>query len=279
MAYARLMRLDKPVGTWLLLWPCWWGAVLAAEGWPGLPLLLWFAVGALVMRSAGCVINDLADRDLDRHVERTRTRPLASGELSVGQALVLLALLLLTGLWVLLQFSAAAVWVGIGALPLVAAYPFMKRITYWPQLVLGLTFNWGMLVAFAEVRGAVPVEAAVAYAACVCWTLGYDTLYAVQDMRDDQAIGVKSTALRFGRRLKPWVGGFYAGFVGLFGYAAWLCGYGGCFFAALALAAAHLAWQTATLDMADAASAGRRFRSNIGLGWIIFLGLMLDRAL
>lgn len=252
--------------------------VLASPGLPDIPLLIFFEVGALVMRSAGCIVNDLADREFDKKVARTRTRPLASGELSVRDAVLLLAVLLAIGLWILLQLPVYAVWVGMGSLPLVFTYPFMKRITYWPQLVLGLTFNWGMLVAFASVRGEIPFSAVLAYIACVFWTLGYDTIYACQDMADDVQAGVKSTALRFGTYVKRWVSAFYMLFVGLIGIAAWMEGCRFLFYAALGFVAGHLIWQVRTLDPSVPSSAGVRFRSNIRLGAVMFAGLLFDRT-
>ena len=187
--FAVLARWDRPIGTWLLLWPCWW-AVALAPGWPDLKLLALFAIGAVAMRGAGCVINDLADRDLDARVERTRHRPLASGRLTTGEALAFLALQLLVGLLVLLSFNRFTILLGLASLPLVIVYPLMKRVTWWPQAFLGVTFNWGALVGWSAVTGDLAAPALTLYVAGFLWTLGYDTIYAHQDKADDAVIGV-----------------------------------------------------------------------------------------
>src|SRR6267142_1167140 len=205
--YLRLSRLDRPIGSWLLLMPCWWSAALAA-GVIGdirqLPLVVaLFFVGAFVMRGAGCTWNDITDRDLDALVERTRSRPIPAGQVSVKQALVFLVIQALIGLAVLLQFNRFAVATGIASLVIVAAYPFMKRITYWPQIVLGLAFSWGALMGFAVTFGRIDAAAVVLYAGSIAWVIGYDTIYAHQDTEDDALIGIKSTALLFGARTRP----------------------------------------------------------------------------
>ena len=200
--YLRLMRADRPIGTWLLLWPCWWSAALAwkAAGTriPDLWLLLLFAIGATVMRGAGCVYNDIADRDFDAQVARTRSRPIPSGQVSITQAAIFMVALCLIGLAVLLQFNRFAIILGMASLGIVALYPFMKRITYWPQTVLGLAFSWGALMGWAEVFGRLDAPALLLYAASIAWTVGYDTIYAHQDKEDDALVGLKSTALKFG---------------------------------------------------------------------------------
>jgi len=202
--YCRLMRLDRPIGTWLLLFPCWWSAALAAEGWPDLWLFALFAIGAVVMRGAGCTVNDWADRDFDGKVARTAARPIPSGAVSPRQALIFLVAQLLVGLLVLLQLNWFAIGVGAASLLLVFPYPFMKRITYWPQAWLGLTFNWGALVGWAAVRGDLTLAPVLLYIAGVFWTLGYDTIYAHQDKEDDILVGVKSTALALGENTVAW---------------------------------------------------------------------------
>ena len=208
--YLRLARVDRPIGTWLLLLPCWWSLSLASPSWPDGKMLVLFVIGSLVMRGAGCTVNDIVDREFDARVARTAARPIPSGQVSVRQAVIFLALQLLLGLVVLLQFNAFAIGLGIGSLVLIVLYPFMKRITYWPQLFLGLTFNWGALLGWAAVKGGLGLSAAALYAAGIFWTLGYDTIYAHQDKEDDILIGVKSTALKFGAATGPWLIGFYA---------------------------------------------------------------------
>jgi|TARA_R100000501_G_scaffold14680_2_gene26627 4-hydroxybenzoate polyprenyltransferase len=208
--WARLARLDRPIGTWLLFWPCVWGVFLAGEPVRDIYLVPLFFVGALVMRSAGCVYNDIVDRDLDARVERTRDRPLASGAISVRGAWIFLVLLCLIGLLVLVQLNLFAALIALGSLGLVAAYPFMKRITWWPQAWLGLTFNWGALVGYAAATGTLNWAAGLLYLAGIFWTLGYDTIYALQDMEDDAFVGIKSSARRLGANTQMGVGAFYA---------------------------------------------------------------------
>ncbi len=281
--YARLARFDRPIGAWLLLFPCWWSLALAehANGaaYPSLWFVVLFWIGAFVMRGAGCTYNDIVDRDYDAGVARTRGRPIPSGEVSVKSAAAFMVLLCLIGLTVLLQFNWFTVGLGISSLALVAIYPFMKRYTYWPQLVLGLTFKWGALVGWSAARGTLEWPAIVLYFGSVAWTIGYDTIYAHQDKEDDLALGLKSTALRFGDRTKAWVGGFYAFALVTWALAAWLTGVGLVGLLALAGAAAHMAWQVATLDISDPANGLRRFKSNRDLGWLIFAGFVADMAL
>ena len=222
--YARLARIDRPIGIWLLMFPCWWGTALATPGWPDPRLLALFAIGAAIMRGAGCTLNDLADRDFDARVARTAGRPIPSGAVSVRQAIAFMIALCLAGLLVLLQFNLFAVGLGASSLLLVAVYPFAKRVTYWPQAVLGLTFNWGALVGWAAVRGDLGWPAVVLYAAGLLWTLGYDTVYAHQDKEDDILIGVKSTALKLGAATKPWLWAFYGGAIALLALAGALAG-------------------------------------------------------
>jgi 4-hydroxybenzoate polyprenyltransferase len=275
--FAVLARWDRPIGTWLLLWPCWW-AVALAPGWPELELLALFALGAVAMRGAGCVINDLADRDLDASVERTRHRPLASGQLTTGQALAFMAVQLLVGLLVLLSFNRFTVLLGLASMPLVIAYPFMKRITWWPQAFLGLTFNWGALVGWSAVTGDLAAPALTLYAAGFLWTLGYDTIYAHQDKVDDALIGVKSSARWLGAATPRWLWGFYAVALVLIGAAGWLAQMGPGFYLVLALAGAQLAWQVRTLDLDDPRSCLVRFRSNREFGLLVFLALLAGKV-
>lgn len=268
--YARLARLDRPIGSWLLFWPCAWSLALAG----GVPreayLLLLLGLGALAMRGAGCVYNDIVDRKLDASVERTKDRPLASGRVSVRHAWNWLFALSLIGLVVLVQLRPLAQAVALGSLALVAAYPFMKRVTWWPQAWLGLTFNWGALVAWPAVTGRIEWPALVLYAAGILWTLGYDTIYALQDIEDDALAGIKSSARRLGAGVKRGVAGFYAATVLALAIAFGMIG--GPLMALAALPVAlHLAWQVARLDPADPTNALRLFRSNSWAGAVVFL--------
>lgn len=281
--YLRLARFDRPIGAWLLLFPCWWAQALAelASGHsrPNLWFLFLFLIGAFVMRGAGCAYNDIVDRDIDASVARTQGRPIPSGQITVWQAAVFMACLCLLGLAVLLQFNTVTVWLAIGSLALVAVYPFMKRLTYWPQVVLGLTFKWGALVGWTAVRGTLDWPALALYAGSVLWTIGYDTIYAHQDKEDDLALGLKSTAIRFGPATKPWVAGIYAGAVALWCLAAWSAGAGPGTATGLVIAGLCLAWQVVTLDTAEPANCLARFKSNRIVGWLFFLGIATDMAL
>lgn len=277
--FFRLARLDRPIGTWLLLVPCWWGAALATPGWPDPVLIGLFAVGAVVMRAAGCTVNDMADRDFDARVARTANRPLASGAISLWQAVVFLAGLLGLGFAVLIQLDTFAVWVGIASLPLVAAYPFMKRVTYWPQAWLGLTFNWGALVGWAAVRGDLAWPAVILYAAGFFWTLGYDTIYAHQDKEDDLLVGVKSSALRLGAATRPWLFGFFAVTLALLAAAGWAGGLAWPFYAGLGLAALHLGRQAWSVDTDDAKDCLRHFKSNRDFALIVFAAIVAGHLL
>lgn len=278
--YLRLMRADRPIGTWLLLWPCWWSAALAwnaaGQQMPDLWLLMLFAIGATVMRGAGCIYNDIADRDYDARVARTQSRPIPSGQVSVRNAAIFMVLLCFVGLAVLLQFNRFAIVLGIGSLVVVAFYPFMKRITYWPQSVLGLAFSWGALMGWAEIFGKLQAPAFLLYAAAIAWTIGYDTIYAHQDKEDDALVGLKSTALKFGPRTKPWLVFFFGATLLLLVFAGLLAGAGVIFLAGIALAAIHMGWQIVTLDVEDPSNCLRRFRSNRNLGAIIFVALLAD---
>jgi 4-hydroxybenzoate polyprenyltransferase len=281
--YLQLARFDRPIGSWLLLFPCWWSLALAelslGRAYPNPWYLALFMVGAFVMRGAGCTYNDIVDRDYDRRVARTAQRPIASGAVSVRAALIWASALSLFGLAVLLQFNTFTVILGMGSLLLIAIYPYMKRFTYWPQLVLGLTFKWGALVGWAAVYGSLSAAPLVLYAGCVLWTIGYDTIYAHQDTRDDALLGLRSTALKFGDQTKPWVTGFYGGALLLWAAAGVLAGGHMLFFVALAVVAAHFAWQVATLDITDPANCLRRFRANRDVGWLMCVGLVAAMAL
>ena len=276
--YLRLARLDRPIGTWLLLFPCWWSVALAAPGWPDPRLLALFAVGALVMRGAGCTFNDIVDRDFDERVTRTAGRPIPSGAVSVGRAMIFLVGQLLAGLLVLVQFNRFAVMVGAASLALVFIYPFMKRITYWPQAVLGLTFNWGVLMGWAAVRGDIEAPALFLYAAGVFWTLGYDTIYAHQDKVDDARLGLKSSALRLGAATRTWLFVFYAAAAACMAVAGALAGLAWPYYAGLALATAQLAWQAAAVDTDDAGDCLAKFRSNRLFSWIVLAGIVAGQV-
>ena len=274
--YARLARFDRPIGTWLLYWPCAWGVALAGGALRDAYLLLLFAVGAAVMRGAGCVYNDIVDRDLDARVERTRDRPVASGRVSVRAAWNWLFALALIGLVVLIQLLPLAQIIALASVLLVAAYPFMKRITWWPQAWLGLTFNWGALVGFAAAQGLGVGPPLWLYLGGLFWTLGYDTIYALQDLEDDALAGIKSSARALGTRVRRAVGLFYAAAL-----ACWTAAIltGGAPLAVLVLlpAAAHLAWQVATLNPADGARALRLFRANALTGALLFAAFAAAR--
>lgn len=277
--YLRLARLDRPIGTWLLLLPCWWATAMAAPGWPAPWFMALFAVGALVMRGAGCTINDIADRDIDKKVARTADRPITSGQVSVVQALAFLALQLGIGLAVLLQFNTYTVTLGAASLLLVALYPFAKRVTYWPQFVLGLTFNWGALVGWAAVTGGLEAPAVLLYAAGLLWTMGYDTIYAHQDKEDDVLVGVKSTALKFGDATRPWLAAFYGGTITLLAAAGVHAALHPVYFAGLAVAGLHLTWQVRSLDLDNAKVCLARFKSNRDFGLIVLAAIIAGRLL
>ena len=281
--YLRLARLDRPIGSWLLLMPCWWSAALAAavsHNIGRLPLVVaLFFVGAFAMRGAGCTWNDITDRDLDAKVERTRSRPIPAGQVSVPQALAFLLAQALIGLAVLLQFNRFAVATGIASLAIVAVYPFMKRITYWPQIVLGLAFSWGAPMGWAATFGRLDVAALLLYAGSISWVIGYDTIYAHQDRDDDALIGIKSTALLFGARTKPMLALFYGLAVILLAAAGFAAGAGIVFAVGLLAFAAHLCWQIIRLDIADPDNCLAVFKSDRDAGLILFAGLLLDAAL
>jgi 4-hydroxybenzoate polyprenyltransferase len=273
--YASLMRLDRPIGAWLLFWPCAWSVALAGMGPRGVGLIFWFGLGAWAMRSAGCVWNDIVDRDLDARVERTRLRPLASGRASLAGAWALLLALALIGLVVLLQLGRTAQIVALASLAPVALYPFMKRITWWPQAWLGLVFSWGALVGWPAVLGELGATALILWAGSIFWVIGYDTIYALQDREDDALVGVKSSALALGRHARKGVAICYAIAVALWGIALWRVRPDGLSLVALLPAAGHLAWQVAALKPDRADDALARFRSNRMAGFVLFLACLV----
>jgi 4-hydroxybenzoate polyprenyltransferase len=272
--FASLMRLDRPIGSWLLYWPCAWSVALAGvdDRWD---LLLWFGLGAFAMRSAGCVYNDIVDRELDRQVERTRLRPLASGRVSLRSAWLLIGLLSLVGLVVLLQLNPLAAAVAVASLAPVAAYPFMKRLTWWPQAWLGIVFSWGALVGWPAVTGSLGWTALLLWFGSIAWVVGYDTLYAIQDIEDDALVGVKSSARRLGDRAPLGIGLFYALALLLWGGAIWTVRPDWLALLTLLPAAIHLADQALRADPADGALALKLFRSNRSCGLLVFLAMLV----
>lgn len=281
--YLRLARFDRPIGAWLLLFPAWWSQTLAEVSlglpYPNLWYLALFLLGAFVMRGAGCTYNDIVDREYDARVARTAARPIPSGQVTVTQAWLFLAVLCTAGLLVLVQFNWFTIVLGASSLLLIAIYPFMKRITFWPQFVLGLTFKWGALVGWAAITGSLSLAAIILYAGSVLWTVGYDTIYAHQDTEDDALVGLKSTALRFGAATPRWLVLFYTGALVLWGAAGLLAGAHAAFAVALGLAAAQMAWQVVTLDTSNAGNCLARFKSNRLVGWLLFGGLVADMAI
>ncbi len=279
--YLRLARLDRPIGSWLLLMPCWWSVGLTgmrAGHFPSLWHIVLFFIGAFAMRGAGCTWNDLVDRDLDTKVERTRSRPIPSKQVTVAQATIFMLAQALVGLLVLIQFNRFTVMTGIASLVVVAAYPFMKRITYWPQIVLGLAFSWGALMGWPAAFGRLDWPALVLYAGSISWVIGYDTIYAHQDREDDALIGIKSTALLFGQNTAPMLAAFYAGAVVLIGLAGLLAGGRFIFVLGLIVFAAHLAWQVVCLDVNDPAYCLKQFKSNRDAGLILFAAMLIEAA-
>uniref|UniRef100_A0ACD5VD11 Uncharacterized protein n=1 Tax=Avena sativa TaxID=4498 RepID=A0ACD5VD11_AVESA len=278
--YAMLARLDKPIGTWLLAWPCMWSITIAAMPGelPDMKMLALFGCGAVLLRGAGCTVNDLLDRDIDNKVERTKSRPFASGVLTPSQGVCFLGFQLLLGLGILLQLNNFSRVLGASSLLLVFSYPLMKRFTFWPQAYLGLTFNWGALLGWAAIKGSLdPAVILPLYAAGIWWTLVYDTIYAHQDKEDDLKVGVKSTALRFGDSTKQWISAFGAASVGgltLSGYNAELAWP---YYLLLTSAAAQLAWQISTVDLSDRADCNRKFVSNKWFGALVFSGILFGR--
>ncbi|KAJ9556288.1 hypothetical protein OSB04_010902 [Centaurea solstitialis] len=278
--YAHLARLDKPIGTWLLAWPCMWSITLAAPPGhlPDMKMLTLFGCGAFLLRGAGCTINDLLDRDIDTKVERTKSRPVASGALTPFQGVGFLGLQLLLGLGILLQLNNYSRILGASSLLLVFLYPLMKRITFWPQAFLGLTFNWGALLGWSAIRGSLdPAVVLPLYLSGVCWTLVYDTIYAHQDKEDDKMVGIKSTALRFGDDTKKWVSGFGIACISGLALGGYNANIGWPYYVFLAGASGQLAWQIWTVDIYSGADCSRKFVSNKWFGAIVFGGILIGR--
>jgi 4-hydroxybenzoate polyprenyltransferase len=278
LPYIRLARFDRLIGAWILVFPCWWSLVLARPGLVGwdnlIGLGLLFAAGALVMRSAGCVINDIFDRDIDCRVARTRERPIASGAISIRQALIFLAGLLAIGLFIVSHFNRPTLTLAVSSLALVVAYPFMKRITYWPQAWLGLTMTFGALLGFTAARNALAPEAFALYAGAFFWTLGYDTIYAYADRIDDKAAGVKSLSLWLGDHAKRWFTAFYTIAVMLFGLAGVLAGVGWAFWPMLGLVYGFLLWQAWAVDLDNPEDCMKKFRATKLFGWLLLAALI-----
>ncbi|MHA6685037.1 4-hydroxybenzoate octaprenyltransferase [Mesorhizobium sp. A556] len=283
--YAQLARWDRPIGWQLLLWPCWWSAALAASAYarPGDSLasllpqpftLILFLLGAIAMRGAGCTYNDIVDVDIDAQVERTRSRPLPSGQVSRRQAWIFLIVQALVGLAVLFQLSEFAIPLGISSLAIVALYPFAKRFTNWPQLVLGLAFSWGALMGWANEFGDIDGPAVMLYIGSILWVIGYDTIYAHQDKEDDAIVGVRSTARLFGDNTKSWLAGLYGGALMCFAVAFAAAQAPVVALAGLLAAAAHMTRQITVLDIDDPDQCLKLFKSNSQVGWLIFLGLI-----
>ena len=267
--YLRLARLDRPIGTWLLLFPCWWGVAFASEGWPSLWLMILFGLGAVVMRGAGCTYNDIVDRDFDGRVARTADRPIPSGAVSVRQAIAFLLAQALAGFLILLLLTPAAIALGVASLVLIAIYPLMKRVTWWPQVFLGLAFNWGALMGPAAVLNAIPAWAVTLYVAGIFWTLGYDTIYAHQDKEDDALIGVKSSARWLMEWTRPALFLFYGAAIVLLALAGWQASLSPPFYGLLAASGVQLAWQAARIDIDDPADCLMMFKSNRVFGWLV----------
>jgi len=277
--YLRLMRADRPIGWWLLLLPCWQSLFLAigATGfrWVDLWLPIAFFIGAVAMRGAGCTLNDIVDRDIDAQVDRTQSRPIPSGAVSVRQAVLFMAVLCFVSLLVLMTMNGTTIFLALLSLGVVVFYPFAKRVMNWPQVILGIAFNWGALVGWTAHAGYLGLPAIMLYIGGVAWTIGYDTIYAHQDKEDDAVIGVKSTALHFGTATHTWLGGFYfaaflfAGFAGLFaglGFGFWFVFFG---------YVAHLIWQISKLDIDDPDNCLRLFRSNRDAGFLLLVAIVL----
>jgi 4-hydroxybenzoate polyprenyltransferase len=280
LPYIRLARLDRPIGTWLLLFPGWWAVAMASPGRaPDWMMLALFGIGAVVMRGAGCTLNDLIDRDLDAEVERTRNRPLPSGQLTPIQALIFMVAQLAVGAAILLSFNWFAILMGLAVLLLIGTYPLMKRVTDWPQFFLGLNFNWGALLGWAAERGTIGGPAILLYLGGIAWTLGYDTIYAHQDKEDDARIGIKSSALVLGAQTRPYLFIFYGVAAALWLMAGIATDLAWPFYLGVTLAAAQMAWQAARVDLDDPWDCLAKFRSNRWVGWLMLLGTVAAHAL
>ena len=286
--YAQLARWERPIGWWLLMWPCWWSLAMALAANHGAQDIPWsktllflalFMAGAFAMRGAGCTYNDLVDEDIDDKIARTRSRPLPSGRVTRKQARIFLLLQLLLGLVILLQFNWTSIALGCLSLVTVAVYPFMKRITWWPQLFLGFAFSWGALMGWTEMTGEIALPMFVLYAGSILWVIGYDTIYALQDIEDDALVSVTSTARLFGEKARSAIAALYAAALALFAIAFTLAGAAWPAYAGLAIGMVQMGWQLWRLDMADPVLALKLFKSNSMFGWIIFAGLMLAAIL
>ncbi|MGX9934435.1 4-hydroxybenzoate octaprenyltransferase [Advenella kashmirensis] len=270
--YARLCRLDRPVGTWLTLLPCIAALIQAQHGVPTLLRLVVFCLGALLMRSVGCTVNDICDRDFDKHVERTRFRPLTSGQISLKQAILFLVAQLVAAALLLFFINSYSRWLAVALVPLVFIYPLCKRFTYWPQLVLGIAFNWGMLMAWSDTTNSVPLAAVLMWMGAVTWQIGYDTIYAYTDMKDDEQLGLRSTALRFRDQGLAWLIGFYAATVVLWTVPGIMLGFGWLYYAFMLAIAVHFYWQLSTFDIQKPDRSFALFRANIWTGCLLVAG-------
>ena len=277
--YLRLARVDRPIGIWLLMFPCWWGVALASPTWPDPSLLLLFTIGALLMRGAGCTFNDIVDRDIDAKVARTAGRPLPSGAVSPRQAALFMMGLCLAAFLILVQLNLFSVGLGVISLLVVAVYPFAKRFIHWPQAVLGLAFNWGALLGWSAVTGGLALPALLLYAGGMLWTLGYDTMYAHQDKEDDVLIGVKSTALRLGSRSRRFIAAFYGGAWLLILAASSSAGLSGIVMLLLLPVAGQFAWQTVSVNLDDPSDCLAKFKSNWWAGLAVFAAFVAARVL
>jgi 4-hydroxybenzoate polyprenyltransferase len=279
--YIRLARLDRPIGTWLLLFPGWWAIAMAAppNHWPDWELMALFGIGAVAMRGAGCTLNDIIDRDFDGRVARTRLRPIPSGAVSVKQALAFLAAQAVIGAAILLSFNRLAILLGLLVLILIGTYPLMKRVTWWPQFFLGLNFNWGALLGWAAATGSLAAPAYLLYAGGIAWTLGYDTIYAHQDREDDALIGVKSSALALGARTRPFLFLFYIIGLALWAGSGAAAGLGWPFWLGLGLAGAQIIWQAARVDIDNPLDCLHKFNSNRWAAGAILLGIVASKWL
>ncbi len=277
--YARLCRLDRPVGTWLTLLPALAALVQAADGWPTLARVAIFSLGALLMRGVGCTFNDIFDRNFDRQVERTRFRPLTSGQLTLRAALWFAAAQLLVSALLLLAINAYSRWLALALVPLVVIYPLCKRVTYWPQVVLGIAFNWGMLMAWSDTRNEVPWTAIAMWFGTVLWQIGYDAIYAYIDLRDDRRLGLKSAAMRFGERGRRWIGGLYAATLVLWLAAGAGMHMDGPYYLVMAVIAGHFVWQVAVFDVHRPAGSLRVFRANMQVGVLLIVAALAGTVL
>jgi len=279
MPFIRLMRLDRPIGIWLLLWPCLFSLMVSSFNIPSFKFFLLFTFGAIIMRSAGCIINDIYDRNLDKKVKRTSVRPLASGELSVKSAIIFLLFLLLIGAIILFQFNDNTIILGLLSLPLIFIYPLAKRFTNFPQLILGLVFNWGALMGWSAVNGSVESPAVFLYIGCVFWTLGYDTIYAHQDKKDDVMVGIKSLAIHLGDKSIKWISSFYVLFFFFVIISTVLSDMGEKFYYALFVAQIYTIWLISTWKINDESNSLDRFKNNNLLGVLIFHAMLIGRLL